>query len=220
MLIDESINSCCLISTAYFPPIRYISKFLIYNSIILEAHENYTKQSYRNRCDIAGANGRLSLNIPVKREGGFKIPIRKVRIDNKYNWQKIHNRGLESAYGRSPFFEFYYDDVRSVIEENHKYLFDMNLKILRIILGWLQIPDNFLLSDEYNHHPIFPDFRNTIHPKKRLTETDHEFRPVEYFQVFNEKNGFIDGLIILDLVFNEGPGAKDLLFRCINNEIK
>jgi hypothetical protein len=70
-----------ILSTAYFPPIQYISKFLVFTKVEIEKYENYTKQSYRNRCIILSANGPLSLSLPVRKDIHPRIPISQVRID-------------------------------------------------------------------------------------------------------------------------------------------
>ena len=98
-----------LLSTAYFPPIQYFTKFLLYKNILIEQYDHYGKQSYRNRCEIYGANGPLTLSVPVNKKHNQKILVRDVDIDYSLNWQKVHWKAIESAYNRSPFFLYYKD---------------------------------------------------------------------------------------------------------------
>jgi len=100
-----------LLSTAYFPPIAYFAKIVQSNRIIIEAEENYHKQTYRNRCIILGANGPLNLVLPILHGPEKKQKIRQVIIDYNNNWQQIHSRALESAYRNSPYYDYYIDDI-------------------------------------------------------------------------------------------------------------
>ena len=82
-------NNTALLSTAYFPPIEYYSKLISYDKIFIEKHENYPKQTYRNRCEILGANGILTLSIPVTKLKP-KTFTKDILIDYSTKWQKNH----------------------------------------------------------------------------------------------------------------------------------
>src|SRR4030042_7218206 len=99
-----------LLSTTYLGPVQYFTKFLLYDEIWLETHEHYTRQTYRNRFNIFGANGKLALTVPVLTGDKHKTLITDLRIDYTKSWQKLHSKGIESAYRSSPFYEFYIDD--------------------------------------------------------------------------------------------------------------
>jgi len=205
-------TSTILLSSAYLPPIQYISKYLQGYPVFIEKHENYQKQSYRNRCYIYGANGKQCLVIPVKKQHGEKTPIAEVEIDYTMNWQKIHMKSIESAYRLSAFYEYYADDFITFYKLKTRLLFEWNLNLLLFLLEILNIHTQPALTTDYtqsteNCH----DFRNSIHPKKRLMLPDQDFHPVSYRQVFQERNGFIPNLSIIDLLFNEGPLAVENL---------
>src|SRR4030043_240854 len=104
-------SESALLSIAYLPPVQYMTKFLAYERVYIEIHENFQKQSYRNRCVIYGANGPLTLVIPVKKKHSIKNIITDIRIDYNTEWQNIHWKSLVSAYQNTPFFEFYRDEV-------------------------------------------------------------------------------------------------------------
>jgi hypothetical protein len=183
-----------LLSVAYLPPVQYISKFLLFKQIFIEKYENYQKQSYRNRCYIYGANGRQCLVIPVKKLNGKKIPVTEVEIDNSKNWQHIHMKAIESAYRLSPFYEYYDEDL------------------LQFILNQLGIKDPISFTTMYEKESLdCQDMRHSIHPKERLALPDKYFRPAAYQQVFQERYGFIPNLSIIDLLFNEGSLATEVL---------
>jgi hypothetical protein len=204
-----------LLSTAYLPPIQYISKFLLGEPVSIERFENYQKQSYRNRCYIYGANGIQCLVIPVKKNHGEKTAIGDIAIDYTCNWQKIHLKSIESAYRLSPFYEYYVDDLLEIFNEKVPFLFDWNLRLLETILPLLCIENHPEVTLQWE--PITSrngDYRQHLHPKKRLNIVD-SFQPVPYQQVFQERFGFIPNLSIIDLLFNEGSVSRDILGKGI-----
>ena len=205
-----------ILSTAYFPPIQYLTKFLIYSKIEIEKFENYTKQSFRNRCIIMGANGALTLSIPVKKDFHPHIPIAELKIDYQTNWQKIHWKAIEAAYRRSPFFEFYKDDFYPFFHGNYEFLLPFNSQILDIVLLRLGIEKIVKFSEKYEPIPDgYFDFRDTIHPKPAKSMEDDQFSPAKYNQVFLNKFDFVPNLTILDLLFNEGPNSLSILKESI-----
>lgn len=204
------MSKTIVLTTAYLAPIQYYSKLAHFDKIIIEAYENFTKQSYRNRCNICGANGKLSLSIPIKKDKP-KTKTKDVRIDYDTNWRKLHWKSIESAYRSSPFFEFYQDDIRPFYEEKYKYLLDFNHEIQEVICEHLEIEPMVSFSDEYKNEldQSICDFRDIIHPKVKVI--DRKFNPIEYTQVFQDRHGFLPNLSIIDLLFNEGPNAINIL---------
>ena len=193
-----------------------MSKFFLDDTIVIEAYENFQKQSFRNRCEILSANGKLSLFVPVIKGKDQKTPIREVEIDYTTNWQKQHLKSIESAYNASPFFEFIFDDFSFVFNKKEKFLFDLNLKILDQLKEYLQFENangQIQLSQSYLKKANL-DYRNSIHPKKKMQKEDSLFVPKTYYQTFNDRFNFKPNLSILDLLFNEGPQAPSILKRC------
>ena len=205
-----SENIFPLLSTAYFPSIQYITKLLF--PVVIEKFENYSKQSFRNRCVIYGANGPQTLVIPVKKINGNKTLIKDILIDYDTNWQTNHFRSIKSAYKSAPFYEYYIDDYLIYFEKKFKFLFDLNNKIIETICEHLNIElsVNYTSSFIKEYNPDF-DFRNTIHPKTRMAKPDHKFHPAKYNQVFVEKFGFVENISVIDLIFNEGTESKTIL---------
>lgn len=204
------MNQKVLLSTAYLAPIQYYSKLLSYKEVIIEIHDNFIKQTYRNRCKIYSANGELSLSIPVKKINP-KTKLKDIIIDYDTNWQKLHWKSIESAYKSSPFFEYYADDLQPFYKKRYDLLVDFNSDIQKVILGLLEEKVNFIYTDNFlkEENCLCDDFRDKIHPKKIIH--DNQFEIKEYNQVFNEKHGFITNLSIIDLIFNEGPNAINYL---------
>lgn len=200
------------LTTAYLPPVQYFSKFVLKGEIWLEQHENYQKQSYRNRCHIYGANGLQSLVIPVTRTDMKPYGIREVGTDLEKDWQKNHWKAIESAYRLSPWFEFYANELREFYERKAGLLFDWNLMLITHLAGILQLDVRINLTSSFARPGNDPsDLRYSIHPKDRSTRTDPAFKPVSYQQVFANRFGFIPNLSIIDLIFNEGPYAMQIL---------
>jgi len=201
-----------LLSTAYFAPVRYFAKLAVYPEVYIEQHENFIKQTYRNRTVILGANGPISLIVPVEKGREQKIRIKDLRISYDEEWQRNHWRTIFSAYNSSPFFEYYADDLQSFFLKKSKYLLDYNQHITETILEILEIPVTLKLTDDFEHLPEnYLNFREKINPKVHKNTLDPEFSAQPYTQVFSEKFGFIPDLSILDLLFNEGPSAHQHL---------
>lgn len=204
-----------LLSTAYFGNIQYYSKLYSDEEVLIEEYENYTKQSFRNRCDILSGNGVISLSIPVKKESGRdKIPIREVEIEYVMEWQKQHWRSIVSAYGSSPFFEFYDYLFEPLFKKKEKYLIDHNNNCMDVVCGCIKKRVEIGRTTDFMEtegNETILDFRQSISPKAALQKEDPYFTNVEYYQVFAEKFPFQKNLSILDLLFCEGNDTLNLL---------
>ena len=153
----------------------------------------------------------LSLTVPIIKKTGKKQLIKDVKIDYTNNWQDVHFKTLQASYLSSPFYEFYIDAFKPFFENKYKFLFDYNLRIIETLLNELGTKSKVLLSKEYCKIYNFPDFRNSIHPKKKFQVNDDNFKELKYVQVFSNKYNFTPNLSILDLLFNEGPNTENLL---------
>jgi hypothetical protein len=208
-------NIGILLSTAYFAPVRYFSKLVAYPEIYIEQHEHFIKQTYRNRTIILGANGPISLIVPVVKGRGQKIKIKDLRISYDEDWQRNHWRTIFSAYNSSPFFEYYADELQPFFVKKQEFLFDFNQQITETILDILEIPVCLNFTEAFEQIPEnCLNFREKISPKAHHNADDQQFIAQCYTQVFSEKFGFIPDLSILDLLFNEGPSAHSVLMDC------
>jgi len=177
------------------------------DNLIFEIDDNFLKQTYRNRSYIYGANGKLTLNIPVIHSQKNRQKYRDVKIFNDENWQSLHWKSLLSAYRTSPFFEFYEDELQPLFEKKADFILDFNLKCFEVITDCLQIDINTSKTETYQESPAnTTDFRFLVNAKKEHPQTFDK-----YTQVFSNKHGFISNLSILDLLFNEGPNALNYL---------
>jgi hypothetical protein len=192
-----------LIELHYLPSIAYI-KAIAGNAVLFEAHEHFTKQTYRNRCRIAGANGVLDLIVPVKKKSA-KIPVKELEIMYAEKWQHTHHMAVHSAYRSSPYYDYFEDDIKRLFFTQHKYLLDYSLMWLEWVTKTLKITLNHSFTAEYTAQTGegISDLRNTISPK---IETG--FVHPHYTQVFEEKQEFIPNLSILDWICNDLQGAR------------
>ena len=189
----------------YFGPISYW-KQIINSNILWDVHQNYVKQSYRNRTFIHSANGLHKLTIPVK-HSKIKFPMLNAEIDNKIAWQKNHWRSIQTAYSSSPFFEFYKDSLEQVYNKKYTYLVKFNFDMIKLVFEWLDIEIKLKLSKEYK--VVYDD---SLDLRKKIDNQKHSiFKNKIYNQVFFEKNGFLNDLSIIDLIFNEGPNSLSYL---------
>ena len=208
----ESFNPNVLLSTAYLAPIQYYSKLVSYKNIYIEYSENYSKQSFRNRCCILSSNGSLVLSIPVKRSNENKILIKDIKIDNDSRWKDIHLRAIESAYRSSPYFIHYADDIFKIINIQAIYLIDLNNELQQKICELLGIETTIQYTSDFKNIPFpYDDLSDAIHPKEKKKKPDSHFSPKSYYQVFRSKFGFVPNLRIIDLLFNMGPNSLEIL---------
>ncbi|WP_460880799.1 WbqC family protein [Pontibacter rugosus] len=174
----------------------------------LEAHENYIKQSYRNRCHVLTAQGVQPLSVPViKGNSSAKIPIQEIEIDYSQKWQQVHWRTIQAAYGRAPYFEFYSDYLREVYERQPKFLFELNVDLLKLYLKLLKLDKPLSYTAIYQVQPPdhVLDLRNKVHPKIY----PDNLHVKTYTQVFGKQ--FVPELSIIDLLFTQGPASISYL---------
>tara|TARA_B100001741_G_scaffold158244_1_gene130810 strand:- start:743 stop:1354 length:612 start_codon:yes stop_codon:yes gene_type:complete len=193
-----------LIAPTYLPNISYMA-WLIKKKIYFNLTDKYNKQTFRNRAEIYGANGKLILTIPIIHSKEKKLQLTKeVKIFDKINWQTNHWKSICSAYRSSPYFEFYEQDFFNFyFEIKERSLFNFNIKLISNILNLLNQPFNFQ-TISYNKEK---------HTKvdKLIDAKNIHFQTTKYNQVFSNKYGYLNNLSIIDLLFNLGPNTIDYL---------
>lgn len=194
-----------LLPIFYLPPVSWFSVFLNpENDIIFEQFEHFPKQTYRNRCNIYGANGRLSLIIPIAHNG--KRVLKEIKISQRENWQKLHWKSIKTAYQSSPYFEFYEDQLESIFGFKTDSLVDFNLNALKVIQKILKTEKAYSLNENFIKNPELVDFREKFSAKH-----ESEYEMEEYYQTFTDKMGFQKDLSVLDLICNKGPESLTYL---------
>ena len=205
-----------LLSSAYLPPVQYFAHLQSAEQVWIEQYDHYQKQTYRNRCVIAAPDGPLSLTVPIEKPNTQKAFMRDIRISDHGNWRHLHWNAIESAYNHTPFFEYYKDDFRPFYEKKFDFLVDYNEQLCQLVCQLIDIDTSFQRTESYVVEPsnTIIDLRDAIHPKKEVMD-DALFSAVPYYQVFQERLGFLPNLSIIDLLFNMGPETILVLQKSI-----
>lgn len=185
-----------ILHTTYLGPVGWYAA-LLSGKAMISGNEYYRRQTERNRCAIATANGVQQLTVPVSLPSrqASHCPIKEVRISDHGNWQRQHWQALQSAYGMSPFFDYYVDDLLPFYEKKWEWLFDYNNEITSTVLRLLDVDSTVEVTDSNAVHPC-SEFNGMVE---------------KYYQTFERRHGFIENLSIIDLLCNEGPeGAVKL----------
>jgi len=188
-------------------PLGLYSNYLDKDKILIEAHENYQKRSYRNRYFISGPNGIIQMSIPLVKGKNHRTPIRDVKISYDSRWPHQHIHTIKSCYGSAPYFIHYEDEIVPVLDKKFTFLLDLNLAMMQKFIILTGIKKDIEFTESYIREYRQGDFRNHYSIKNL------ESNAVKYPQVFEEKFGFISGLSILDLLFCTGPESKLYLSR-------
>lgn len=192
----------------YLPPIEYFAMLNKHKpDIVIESHEHFPKQTYRNRANICSPDGLLTLVVPVVKGAKVHTPVRDVKISYDFRWQRLHWMSLQGCYRRTSYFEYYEDDFAPFYETKETWLFDLNEKLLQLVLKLLKINTTFQYTEEYQaQYPALTDLRQSISSKK---ESNFDQKP--YFQLFEDRQGFMKNLSIVDLLFSQGPQSINYL---------
>ena len=212
-----------LFETQYHPPVAFFAEVAKADALRLEAHEHYRKQTYRNRCLILTAQGVKPLTVPVVAGNrSEKVVITELEIDYSQNWPHQHWRTLQTAYGGTPYFEYYADYLHDIYQQKPAFLFDLNQQLLRFYLRCLRLRLPIELTTEY--HAAVPaeknslshlitnsplDRRDWLTPKPQPAAAPDRKSPLPYQQTFGVQ--FVPNLSILDLLFMRGPAAGQFL---------
>lgn len=196
-----------LLPSAYAPPLVYMA--LLYTQegghVLIEGQEHIVKQSWRNRCDILTAQGIQSLTIPIERPQSWRTPIREVLISEHGDWRHQHAQALRTNYGASPYFEYYWDDLRPFYERPYRYLWDYNMELLETICQLMHLDVAFAVSSAFVPYDTLEgaDWRSLLHPRHLIREGYPE--GLRYYQPFGQAGAFVPELSVYDLLMNKGP---------------
>ncbi len=187
-----------------------MAKLTQFDEVVLEANENYSKRSFRNRAHILTSSGVQRLSIPLAKGKNEQMPIRQVGIAYEQNWQLNHWKSIQTAYSRAPFFEFYADDLHPIFEKKFERLFDWNLDLCQLLCELMGLDIQWTFTSEYQKdykEEATKDLRNAVTPRNWDRLNKDFFKSIPYAQVFQEKHGFVANVSALDLLFCKGPEA-------------
>ena len=194
------MNKGAIFPLFYLPPIEYFHYLAEYKeNVVIEKFEHFPKQTYRNRASIQTPQGKLNLTIPVVKGSKVHTKIKDVKISYDFNWQRLHWMTLQTSYRSSAYFEFYEDELAPFYHQKWDFLFDYNLDLLRLLLKFLKLSPSVSFTESYEYeYTDLTDLRNAISSKSvSFYETKR------YYQVFEERNGFIPNLSVVDLLFSQ-----------------
>jgi len=188
-----------LFSIAYFPPIDYLIEMKNADLVYVEAHENYQKQTCRNRATILTANGLYDLIIPIVRSDVKTIT--EIKIDYCNPWQRHHWKTIESAYNNSPYFLYYRDFFEPFFQKKCTFLFDLNLELLYVLRNLFSITNTLALTENFDVQPQnVENLRDFFLPKNRTIRQ----KVLQYQQLFSDRFDFAENLACIDYLFTCG----------------
>lgn len=197
-----------VLPTSYFGSIAYFQELARHSEVFIEAKEYFPKQTYRNRCDVLGGDGILSLSIPVKKPSGSKTRTDEVLLSQEENWRMRHWRSFTSAYQASPYFDHYGMEIRELLFNKEDSIMKFNTTITLRIIDWLDLETKVKLTGEFQK-PIENDLRETLVAKN----THQKYKEAPYIQVFQRENSFRGSLSVLDAILCNGPMARNLIMK-------
>ncbi|HUM46536.1 MAG TPA: WbqC family protein [Chitinophagales bacterium] len=192
-----------LVDSNYLGPVALFAGMQSLSTILIDIRQPFRKSTWQNRCRIAGANGPVLLTVPIEGGRGTRKILKDVRISYEDRWQHVHWNSICSAYRKSAYFEYYEYRFRPFYEKKTEFLADLDIELMDVCLKILALECEMISPDEAAHLPPSDNSgSNNFTIEKKM---------VPYYQVFREKHGFIDGMSIIDLIFNLGPQAKEYL---------
>jgi hypothetical protein len=186
--------------TSYFGNLEYFRLLSSEHVSFIETKEHFIKQTLRSRCKILGANGELVLSVPVIKPNGSKTPIDQILISEDKSWRKEHWRSIHSAYAAAPFFEHYENEIKQLLFSTQISLLEFNTAITNSILKWLSLPVKLNFTQSF-----ISDYEKDY----RIYNFDDQIEIKSYIQVFPSEDSCKSDLSILDLLFCEGPLARN-----------
>ena len=201
LTMNNALCDTCLLSTTYFGPVQWYQKLYRYDTILIEQHEAFSKQTYRNRCLIATTQGVQALTIPIE---PVQLPAVLPDVPEPERvTARVPQRFFLNycTWGYTmPFWQW----------KDWERLIDFNDAICQTMCQLLDIHPHIERTTQFTPNALLVnsptpliDFRELIHPKHPLPDADFTAKP--YYQVYSQKHGFLPNLSILDLLFNMGP---------------
>lgn len=164
---------------------------MLKNSTALHSGISRSSDGFRNRYQIASANGLLTLSVPLKGGRRVRAPLNEIQIDYTHDWQRQHWGALYSAYGRAPFWEHYGPELEALLYKQFEHLSEFNLATIEWLKKAMRLDLKIEAVSDIDVRPI------------RMEEQKIEMPP--YPQVFQERLGFLPDLSAIDLLMAEGP---------------
>lgn len=195
--------------------VRYYAACVKAGTVAIDACEQRLPLRHsHHRYAIAGPNGVQQLTVPLVGEtNAMNVPMRDVRISEHASWRRLHWGALFSAYGRTPYFDYVAADLEPVIMGNQQWLLDYNEQLQQVVVDFMDLPVEFVTASDVDTSQAV-SLIGKIGGKKgdSLPIAD-----VPYYQVWQERYGWVPGLSILDLMMNMGREGILTLLKMTEN---
>lgn len=198
----------------FLPSLEFFTAIADEDEVLLFPKDGYPRQSYYNRTRIRLANKVETLSIPIQGRRP-RLPLDQVNIDYTQNWRAIHLRGIQSGYGKAPFFEYYFPYIQEIYESGEESLWEFNLRLLTMCLKLLRWTARLTVFEEKLIPMDVNDIRGQIVPSKPFSARNY-YSPFPYTQLFGLD--FEPNLGILDLLFCAGPDSDRILRGSIKKQ--
>ncbi len=184
-----------VIPPLYCGSVRAYAAMAMFGSVIVDTARRFNKREKEcHRCVIEGPNGVQRLTVPLEKpQQWHSTRLADVKVSEHGEWWNVHWGAIESAYGRTPFFEYYADALLPAFSGKVSTLTRLDSLIHRFCLDALGIESNPPTEIEVRQMPVVVD--------------------VPYYQIWSSRYGFTPGLSVLDLIFNMGPESPLVLKR-------
>ena len=200
-----------LLPAATFPPLTWFHLAQREGAHVCR-HENYVKQSLRNRVSLVNPQGPTTVTLPVHRRGASTRSVQDIVFTDAVH-PELLLKVLRTNCGRAPFFEHYFPEIE-----------DWAHRQLKAGQSWLDAAEASVQwacdtlgtplpapTSTYESGDGWDDWR----PKARWNDVDTP----RYPQVFEDRLGFVSGRSILDVIFHLGPEASSLPSRHGNHDV-
>lgn len=223
----------------YIPYLGFFQKVARADHLILVDHVQYARKDFQNRNYVRNHEGKILLSVPVLSRDKFDQTIREVVINNTSPWTRKHWRSISLAYSKAPFFEKYAPDLQTVYEKSWIKLSDLTIQLIRILLGWFDVRIPISISSEMgfsqkgtamliemcrkvgaDHYISGQGARGYVNIREmKAAGIGHHFSRFVHPVYPQFQGNFICNLSVLDLFFNCGDGAKDVLRCCVEMSV-
>ena len=130
----------------FMPWLGYFDKMRTCDLFVLLDAVQYEKNEWENRNKIMTAAGPHWLTVPVCH--GFGDKITEVRIDNGVNWKAKHVKTLAQSYAKAKCFSSLMPDLEKFYGAPYRYLSEINLASVRLLMEKLRIKTPVRLLSE------------------------------------------------------------------------
>ena len=203
-------NNSFVAGLQYLPSIEYFARWLHHGTLLVEKHENYQKRTWRNKTAILSPEKPVFLSIPLRKGKNQEMQITNVEISYDEQWEKIHMGSIQTAYGKTAFFEEFESTVNSILKKKHKYLWELNMEFLQYLISFF--PGQWKIEYTKTFEPTLPndvlDCRTGI-PAGSISLK--MFSYPKYQQIHRLANSHLPNLSILDVLCHLGPGTYEYL---------